>query len=86
MRAVFESLAPDDFTAIRRKPPSHDAIRTRPILHAHKFALIPVQAVNSGKSVVRTRIYILGFGSEQINANNAQHVGDEQQIAIAQAV
>jgi hypothetical protein len=32
---------------------------------------------------LRARIHIFGFIGEQINANDAQHVGDEQQIAIA---
>jgi len=81
-RAIFENSGASDASAVFGKFEGGDARRTNSILNGDEAAIVPVEAVGAGERVVRAGIDVDAGEFLQVDAEDAEGVGDEESVVV----
>ncbi len=81
-RAIFENGGARDASRVFGKFESGDARRTNSILNGDEAAVVPIEAVGSGECVVRAGIDVDAGKFLQVDAEDAERVGDEESVVV----
>src|SRR5882724_10626706 len=82
LRTIFEDGGAHDASAVIGKFECGDARRTDAILNGDETAVVPVEAVGTGERAARAGIYVDGGEFLQVDAEDAERVGDEESVVI----
>ena len=82
LRAIFEDGGARNASAVFGKLECGYARRTDSVLNGDEAAVVPVKAVGTGESIVWAGIYVDARKRFEVDAEDAERVGDEECVVV----
>src|SRR5215475_333476 len=82
LRATFQNCCARNARAVGGKFESGDARRANSVLNGDEATVVPIETIGAGESGVRARIYVGACEIFEIDANDADGIGDEKSFVV----